>query len=238
MRRKIASRICMALAFIIMGVSSESCTTSIRKNVGLVSPEDAILADDQYRTPKAKTLAVTYRPQLLRLAEHIYGCRPLRLVKNGIGFRQPKGAETDDRYLSVWVTIDQTDGSFASMPREQRVSAMFSRYGLDLLRRMTAMAGAASDTNVMGFSVVLGWAKPGMPPNKPATETLALFVDKLSLIDFLGKRLSPTEFVGRAKFLVFDGKEPIIPVKLEIWQETFNSTCNVKSDGKQEKQGV
>jgi hypothetical protein len=215
----------LVAALLITGLALVQVTPSV------AAPEDSITPIDQYNTPKAKSLAVTYKAQLVRFYEHVYWCLPwLGVLKNGIGFRQPKGAETDDRYLSVWVTVDQTDdGSFAAMPRERRVSAMFSRYGVDLLRRLTAMTSVASDANLTGFSVVLSWAKPGMPRNQPATETLALFVDKLSLMDFLDKRLPPTEFVGRTKFSVFDGKEPAGPVKLDVWEDSFNSTFKLKN---------
>jgi hypothetical protein len=197
----------------------------------LAAPEDSITPVEQYTTPKAKNLAVTYKAQLVRFYEHVYWCLPwLGVMKNGIGFRQPKGAEADDRYLSLWVTIDQhDDGSFAAMPRERRVSAMFSRYGVDLLRRLTAMTSVASDANLTGFSVVLSWPKPGTPKNQPSTETLALFVDKLSLKDFLDKRLASTEFVGRTQFSVFDGKESAGPVKLDVWEDSFNSTYKLKN---------
>jgi hypothetical protein len=196
----------------------------------LAAPEDSITPLEQYNTPKAKALASTYKPQLVRFYEHVYWCLPwLGVVKNGIGFRQPKGITADDRYLSVWVTIDQTDdGSFAAMTRERRVSAMFSRYGVDLLRRLTAMTSAGSDADLTGFSVVLSWPKPGLPPDRPVSETMALFVDKSSLADFLAKRLEPTEFVTRAKLSVFDGKDPLAPGKLEIWEDTFNSTYKLK----------
>jgi hypothetical protein len=196
----------------------------------LAAPEDSITPLEQYNTPKSKALASTYKPQLLRFYEHVYWCLPwLGVAKHGIGFRQPKGITADDRYLSVWVMIDQTDdGSFAAMPRERRVSAMFSRYGVDLLRRLTAMTSAASDADLTGFSVVLSWPKPGLPPDRPVSETMALFVDKASLADFLAKRLEPTEFANRVKLSVFDGKDPLTPGKLEIWEDTFNSTYKLK----------
>jgi hypothetical protein len=196
----------------------------------LAAPEDSITPLEQYNTPKSRALASTYKPQLLRFYEHVYWCLPwLGVAKNGIGFRQPKGITVDDRYLSVWVMIDQTDdGSFAKMPRERRVSAMFSRYGVDLLRRLTAMTSAASDADLTGFSVVLSWPKPGLPPDRPVSETMALFVDKSSLADFLAKRLEPAEFASRVKLSVFDGKDPLTPGKLEIWEDTFNSTYKLK----------
>lgn len=197
----------------------------------LAAPDDSITPIEQYNTPKAKTLASTYKTQLVRFYEHVYWCLPwLGVLKNGIGFRQPKGADADDRYLSVWVTVDQTDdGSFAALPRERRVSAMFSRYGVDLLRRLTAMTNVASDANLAGFSVVLSWPKPGMSQTQPVSETLALFVDKLSLADFLAKRLPTADFVSRVKLSVFDGRDPVGPMKLDVWEDSFNSTYKLKN---------
>jgi hypothetical protein len=196
------------------------------------APDDAITPLEQYTTVKAKTLARLYRDQLVQLYDNVYHCLPwLGVRKNGIGFRQPKGLQTDDRYLSLWVSIDQTDdGSFARMPRERRVSAMFSRYGVDLLRRMNSFTAAASDANVAGFSVVLSWLKPGtQSTQQPVSETLALFVDKGSLVDFFAQRLGATDFASRAKFSVFEGNDPVGPVQLEVWEDSFNRTFKLKN---------
>lgn len=197
----------------------------------MADPQDSITPLEQYTTDKAKSLASVYRPELVRFSEHVYWCLPwLGVMKNGIGFRQPKGADSDERYLTVWVSVDQTDdGSFAAMSRERRVSAMFSRYGVDLLRRLTAMTSAASDANLSGFSVVLTWPKPGVPAANPVSETMALFVDKESLANFLARRLPPRDFVSRARFSVFDGKEPVGPLKLDVWDDNFNSTYKLKN---------
>jgi hypothetical protein len=169
----------------------------------MASPEDAITPVEQYSTAKAKSLAVTYQVQLVQFSDHVYHCLPwLGVVKDGIGFRKPKGAESDDRYLSVWISIDQSDdGQFGRLPLERRVSAMLSRYGVDMLRRMTHLAGINSDADVHGFSVILTWLKPGtMGPDKtPISETLALFVDKNSLGEFLAKRSPASEFINRTR---------------------------------------
>jgi hypothetical protein len=218
---------------------------SIRPSVGftvaalgfgllLVSPvasraasEDSITPLDRYTTPKAKSLASTYRPQLVRLYEHVYYCLPWMDVErngNGIGFRQPKGAAADERYLTLWVSVDQyDDGSFARMSRDRRASAMLSRYGVDLLRRMATMTPVGGDGNVTGYSVILSWLKPGSLPN-PVKETLAFFVDKSTLGEYLGKRIASPEFLDRAKLAVFEGKETVGPVRLEVWEDSFNRT--------------
>ena len=152
--------------------------------------DEAIMGIEQYKTPKARTLATTHQPLLKQMREEIYNCMPwVGVQKAGIGFRQPKGAAEDDRYLSVWIMIDQDeDARFAALPAERRASAMFSRYGTDLLRRMAALQPLVADPNVQGFSVVLSWLKPGTGGAvQPVNETLALFVDKQTTLGFLGQ---------------------------------------------------
>jgi len=199
-----------------------------RTVTGMAAPEDAITPIDQYTTAKAKALAGAYQSQLLQFSDYVYHCLPwIGVVKNGIGFRQPVGAEADDRYLSVWISIDQkTDGPFGDLPLDGRVSAMFSRYGVDMLRREAQLDGVASDANVKGFSVVLSWLKPASSGGgkTPLMETLALFIDKSSLAEFLAKRLLPPEFTSRATFNVFEGKERVGRVALDVWEDNFNST--------------
>ena len=196
------------------------------------SADDAIMAVEQYTTSKARTLATTHQPLLKQIREEIYYCLPwVGVQKSGIGFRQPKGAVEDDRYLSVWIVIDQDeDARFAALPPERRASAMFSRYGTDLLRRMAALRPIVSDASVQGFSVVLSWLKPGTSGTsgaQPVNETLALFVDKHTALGFLAKRVPPAEFVRQAKFSVFDGMRELGRLRLEVWEDFFVRTFKV-----------
>ena len=87
--------------------------------------EEVLMPMERYNTAKAKTLATTYRPQLVQFYDHIYYCIPwVDLQKNGIGFRTPRWAQDDARYLSVWIWIDQADdGQFSTLPVERRASA-------------------------------------------------------------------------------------------------------------------
>ncbi|HWO04607.1 MAG TPA: hypothetical protein VNQ54_07435 [Methylomirabilota bacterium] len=192
--------------------------------------DEAIMGIEQYKTPKARTLATTHQPLLKQMREEIYNCMPwVGVQKAGIGFRQPKGAADDDRYLSVWIMIDQDeDARFAALPAERRASAMFSRYGTDLLRRMAALQPLVADPNVQGFSVVLSWLKPGTGGAvQPVNETLALFVDKQTTLSFLAKRVSAGEFTRRAKFSVFDGVQDMGRLPLEVWEDSFVRTFKV-----------
>jgi len=194
--------------------------------------DDAIMSIDQYKTPKARALATTHQPLLKQMREEIYYCMPwVGVQKAGIGFRQPKGVVEDDRYLSVWIMIDQDeDARFSALPQERRASAMFSRYGTDLLRRMSSLQPVVADPNVQGFSVVLSWLKPGTGGTvQPVNETLALFADKQTTLGFLSKRISAAEFTRRAKFSVFDGTTEVGRLPLEVWEDSFVRTYKVSN---------
>lgn len=203
--------------------------------------EDVLMPLERYTTAKAKALATTYRPHLVEIYETLYHCMPwVDLQKNGIGFRTPRGASGDDRYLSVWIWIDQNDdGQFSALPQERRASAMLSRYGVELLRRMTALGSLAADANVQGFSVVLSWLKPGSagrPGVQLVNETLAFFIDRASGLDFLAKKLSPAEFLNRARFSVFDGQQDLGRLPLEVWDDPFLKTFKLPNYQPPQKQ--
>jgi hypothetical protein len=195
------------------------------------APEDALMPLDKYTTVKAKSLAATHRTRLLQFSEQIYNCLPwLSVHPGGLGFPRAKDSQGDDRYLSTWIFIDQReDPAFAALPQARRVSAMFSRYGVDMLRRMAALPDVIDDGNVAGLSVVLSWLKPGTsrPGRQAINETFALFIDKATVLDFLAKRVPPEEFASRAKFTLFDGMDSVGRVPLEVWEDSFNSTFKV-----------
>lgn len=198
--------------------------------VPAAAADDVIMSVDQYKTAKARTLATTHEPLLKQMRDEIYHCMPwVGVQKAGIGFRQPKGAVEDDRYLSVWIVIDQDeDARFAALPPERRASAMFSRYGTDLLRRMAQLQPLVADPNMKGYSVVLSWLKPGTGGAvQPVNETLALWSDKQTTLGFLAKRVPAGEFTRRAKFNVFDGTQDMGRLALEVWEDSFVRTFKV-----------
>jgi hypothetical protein len=194
-----------------------------------VPPEEAVLTLEKYSTPKGKGLGLAYRADLYRLSEHVYHCLPwVDIRRHGIGFNRPRFAAGDDRYLSVWIEIDQReDPAFAALPPEQRQSAMFSRYGVDMLRRLAAIQGLATEPALAGFGVILTWPKPGTngrPGVQPVNETLALFVTRTPLLDFLAKRTGGPDLVGQAQFTLFDGQRELGRLPLEVWDDPFMET--------------
>lgn len=195
------------------------------------APADALMPVEKYTTAKAKNLANVHRLRLIEFSEQIYNCMPWLAVYPGrIGFPRYKDSPGDDRYLSAWIWVDQReDAVFAALPQERRASAMFSRYGVDMLRRMAALSDVVDDGDVAGLSVVLSWLKPGTsrPGQQSVNETFALFIDKATAADFLAKRVGAEEFISRAKFNLYDGESLVGRVPLQVWDDSFNSTYKV-----------
>lgn len=201
--------------------------------VSHAAPEDALMPLEKYTTLKGKSLASVHRTRLLQFSEQIYNCLPwLSVHPGGLGFPRARDSRDDDRYLSTWIYVDQReDPVFAALPQQRRVSAMFSRYGVDMLRRMAGLPDVIDDGNVAGLSVVLTWLKPGTsrPGQQAVNETFALFIDKSTVLEFLAKRVSAEEFTNRAKFTLFDGLDPVGGVAIEVWEDSFNSTYKVNN---------
>ena len=199
--------------------------------VSHAAPEDALMPLEKYTTLKGKSLASAHRNRLIQFSEQIYNCLPwLSVHPGGLGFPRARDSQDDDRYLSTWIFVDQReDPVFAALPQERRVSAMFSRYGVDMLRRMSALPDVVDDSDVTGLSVVLSWLKPGTsrPGRQAVNETFALFIDKATLREFLARRVSAEEFANRAKFTLFDGLDLVGRVPIEVWEDSFNSTYKV-----------
>ena len=196
-------------------------------------PAQNVLAVSEYTTEKARTLAATHARALQELNAGIYHCWPWVDVRKGwIGFYRPKGAQADDRFLSVHLYIEQDPSpAFEKLSFEERAASMFSRYVGPLLRRMTKDASLAADASLDGFTTILEWRKPVAPiKGRPVHETIAVFVDKASALDYLGGRADIQTIANRARVLGFDGETPLGTVKLaSTWDDTFVSTYKVQN---------
>lgn len=189
---------------------------------------EKIIPLERYTTPKGQALARTHQQRLQKYAEQVWGCLPwLDVQKQSIGFQRPKGVPGDDRYFSTWILIPQAETpQFAALSQSRRMSAMFSRYGVDMLRRMAGVHDVLADSNVHGFSVVLSWLKPGTsrPGVQPVNESVAAFIDKATGLDYLERRIPHEDFARRMRVMGFDGQTDLGPQKLEVWEDDFAAT--------------
>jgi len=194
-------------------------------------PTDRVLAADQYTTDKGRQLGTTHARALQDLNAGIYHCWPWVDVQKGwIGFYRPKGTQQDDRYLSVHIYIEQdASPAFERLAFTERAAAMFSRYVGPLLRRMTKDPKVPADAALDGFTAILEWKKPVAPINgRPVHETIAVFIDKASGLDYLAGRADIKTLTGRARVLGFDGETALGQVTLgPTWDDNFVSTFKV-----------
>ena len=194
-------------------------------------PTDRVLPASQYTTDKGRALGAAHTRALQDLNAGIYHCWPwVEVQKSSIGFYRPKNVQQDDRYLSVRIYIEQEPSpAFAKLRFEERAAAMFSRYVTPLLRRMTKDPAVPADPQLDGFTAILEWMKPAPPVGgRPVHETIAVFIDKASALDYLGGRADIKTLTGKARVLGFDGETPLGPVTLgPTWDDNFVHTFKV-----------
>jgi hypothetical protein len=194
-------------------------------------PEEAITPLERYTTEKGKILGTTFAAKLRHIYDRVYQCRPwLDVHKSGLGFTRPAGAAGDDRYLNIWVWVDQkVTPEFAALSQARRASAMFSRHGVDLLRQLAADGEIFASPGLTGYSVILTWLKPNARSEEgQKAETLGVFADKATARLFLAKRIGAQEFVKRATIVAFDGQDRMGRLPLEIWEDNFATTYKLK----------
>jgi hypothetical protein len=194
-------------------------------------PADRVLAADQYTTDKGRALARAHNGALQELNAVIYHCWPwVEVQKASIGFYRPKGAQQDDRYLSARIYIEQdASPAFGKLRLEERAAAMVSRYVGPLLRRMTKDPALAGDPKLDGFTAILEWMKPAPPVGgRPVHETIAVFIDKASALDYLAGRTDIKGLTSSARVLGFDGETALGALTLgPTWDDNFVSTFKV-----------
>lgn len=198
------------------------------------APSDAsVLPAEQHTSDKGRRLAGTYADALRELSARIYHCMPwVEVRKNGIGFYKPKHLQGDARYLSVHLYVDQQPSpEFSGFSVEERASRMFSRYVAAMLRRMARPPALLTDSSLDGFTVILEWLKqpPATPSGRPVHETIAVFLDRATVTEFIGGRLASRDLAVRARVLAWDGATALGALRLNGWEDDFVSTYKVSN---------
>ena len=86
-----------------------------------------------------------------------------------------------------------------------------------------------NDASLDGFTAILEWMKQAPPINgRPVHETVAIFIDKASALDYLAGRADIRTLAGRTRVLGFDGETALGPITLApTWDDNFVSTYKV-----------
>jgi hypothetical protein len=200
----------------------------------VAAPSDAsVLPPEQHTSEKGRRLATTYVGAMRDLSAKVYHCMPwVEVKRNGIGFYKPKHLDGDFRYLSVNLYVDQQPSpEFAAFSIEERASRMFSRYVGPMLKRMTRPAGILADKDLDGFTVILEWLKqaPSTASARPVHETIAVFLERPIVADYVGGRLAARDLAARARVLGWDGETSLGAVRVNSWDDDFVSTYKVSN---------
>lgn len=214
----------VALAIAVLGLAGGAAAAP---------PDDAVLSLDQYTTDKGRRLAITHGQALRELNAEIYHCMPwVEAQKQSIGFFKPKHLAQDNRHLSVRIYIEQDPSPpFASLPIEEQASAMFSRYVGPLLHRMGRSAAVLADAEVDGFTVILEWLKqvPRAAGDRPIHETIAAFLPKGVVANYLAGSLGARDLGVEARVLGWDGETALGPLRVSSWNDDFVATYKIKN---------
>jgi hypothetical protein len=195
--------------------------------------EDRVLSVESYTSEKGKALARAHANALRDLNAQIYHCMPwVEVQKQSIGFFKPKNATQDDRYLSIRIFVEQEPSpQFAGLAVEERASSMFSRYVGPLIRRMATYVPPANNSALDGFTVIVEWLKQHAAggSERPIHETMAVFVDRDTALEYLAGNMTPRDLAGRARVMAWDGTNALGALTVSAWEDNFVSTYKVQN---------
>lgn len=160
-----------------------------------------------YSTPKARYLGANYKDNLDRMVGSITAnprTANLQFANNlssvgGIGFFTHSATKTpDERYLEVVLaTTESFDGR---NDHSEKIHRLFSLYGSELLKIMSADQDLYQDREFSGYGLNLSWQNVGADPakNRAAFERAILYFPKVRARSFVRQELSQNEFLADA----------------------------------------
>jgi hypothetical protein len=175
--------------------------------------DEAVMPLREYRSAETRVLAEAHAAELRRLYEDVRRCTPeLDFNQPGLGFRKPRGKPQLAPHLSIWLMLDESTIPSGGNLGARAVEA-FRRYGSRLFQRLLARERVRADGRVGGYGLVLTWVRPPQGDERIG-ETLVVFVDKTSAVEFSGGALDARALLGRADIRLFDGDVERIGVQI------------------------
>jgi hypothetical protein len=87
-----------------------------------------------------------------------------------------------------------------------------------------------NDSSLDGFTVILEWLKEmPMSGGRPVHETIAVFLDKATALEYLQGMVKPPDLAERARVYGWDGESPLGRLRLAAWDDNFVSTYKVEN---------
>jgi hypothetical protein len=172
----------------------------------LALPADESILPPEAHAPDLRALVQEHAAGLRSLRADLARCAPeLKIQKNGIAFRRPRGRLDGPPLLTLWVWLDATRA-----PRGEsfgaRAGEAFGRYGQSLFRHLFGQSPVFADARVGGYGVILTWIGPTQRGGRVVGESLAVFADKVAVANFVLDTIGPAAFLSRVEVRAFDGE--------------------------------
>lgn len=209
----------LKLTAILVACLASSCAL-LDDSAPKKSPPASLIATpvSYYSTPKARYLGTKYKENLERLAAQIVRdpkTAPLQFANNissvgGIGFFTHSAAKTpDERYLEVVLATPETFESKGDY--SEKVSKLFSRYGLELLGILGGDKEIYQDKELSGYGLNLAWrdvAGEG-PTSRVALSRAIIYLQKDRVLDFLRDKLNANKLLANAVIFTVEDDGPL-----------------------------
>lgn len=209
----------LKLTAILIACLASSCAL-LDDSAPKKSPPASLIATpvSYYSTPKARYLGTKYKENLERLAARIGRdpkTAPLQFANNissvgGIGFFTHSAAKTpDERYLEVVLATPETFE--AKGDYSEKVSQLFSRYGLELLGILGGDKEMYQDKELSGYGLNLAWrdVTGEGPTSRVAMSRAIIYLQKDRVLDFLRDKLNANKLLANAVIFAVEDDGPL-----------------------------
>jgi hypothetical protein len=96
---------------------------------------------------------------------------------------------------------------------------------------MATYVPPANDPTLDGFTVIVEWLKQhaGGGNERPIHETIAVFVDRATALEYLAGNVPARDLASRARVMAWDGTNALGALNVSAWEDNFVSTYKVQN---------
>ena len=171
-----------------------------------------------YSTSRARYLGAKYKDNLDRLVERIVRnskTANLQFANNissvgGIGFFTHSATKTaDERYLEVVLAAPETFETRGA--HNDKVSRLFSAYGLDLLTILSGESDIYQDKELTGYGINIAWRNVLAAPagNRVTLERAIVYLNKEKARSYLKREITQNDLLADATIFTVEEDGPL-----------------------------